>query len=193
MHFLHCPQHTKHSDLDNVWMTHAKIDQNKFTFPQILHLSSNRRVRNLTFYFQFTTPARKLTHRMKFEHVWMHKDTNFGNTIILCYLRPEKCQNPTQKDTNFGSTTILPHLRPEKHQETDPERHEFQQRHNSSLPWARELPNPTVKDTNFAQKLHSLTPAKMPRKVFIFPEFRTSFEMHSLTPSTLTKQQLGNT
>ena len=40
----------------------------------------------------------------------------------------------------------------------------------------------------FHTKLHSLTPVKMPRKVFIFPEFRTSFEMHSLTPSTLTKQ-----
>ena len=61
----------KHLDSDNVWTTHAKIAQNKFIFPQILHLSSNRRVCNLAFYFQFTTPARKLTHRMKFEHVWM--------------------------------------------------------------------------------------------------------------------------
>ena len=149
-------------------MTHAKIDQNKFTFPKILHLSSNRRVCNLTFYLQFTTPARKLTHRMKFEHVWMQKDTNFGNTMILRYFRPEKCQK------------------------SYPEGHEFWQRHNSSLPWARESPNPTTKDTNFSTNLHSLTPAKMPRKVFIFPEFRTLFEMHSLTPSTLTKQQLGN-
>ena len=57
----------------------------------------------------------------------------------------------------------------------DAERHEFWKRHNSSIPWARESPNPTAKDMNFAQKLHSLTPAKMPRKVFIFPEFRTSF------------------
>ena len=127
MRFLPCPQHAKHSDSDNVWMTHAKIDQNKFTFPQILHLSSNRRVRNLTFYFQFTTPARKLTHRMKFEHVWTQKDTKFGNTIILHHFRPEKCQK------------------------SYPERHEFWQCHNSSLPWARDFPNPTAKDTNFAQ------------------------------------------
>ena len=63
----------KHSDLDNVWMTHAKIDQNKFTFPQIWHLSSNRRVRNLPLYFQFTTPARELTHRMKFIHPERHE------------------------------------------------------------------------------------------------------------------------
>ena len=127
MRFLPCPQHAKHSDSDNVWMTHTKIAQNKFTFLQISHLSSNRRVHNLAFYFQFTTPARKLTHRTKFEHVWMQKDTNFRNTIILHYLRPEKCQK------------------------SYPERHEFWERHNSSLPWARESPNPTVKDMNFTK------------------------------------------
>ena len=110
------PPACKHSNSDNVWTTHAKIAQNRSTFPQILHLSSNRRVHNLAFYFQFTTPARKLTHRTKFEHVWMQKDTNFGNTIILCYFRPEKCQNPTQKDTNFGNAIILCYLGPENHQ-----------------------------------------------------------------------------
>ena len=44
----------------------TKIDQMQFTLPQFLHLSSNRRVHNLQLYFQFTTPARELTHRMKF-------------------------------------------------------------------------------------------------------------------------------
>ena len=136
MCFLPCPQHAKHSDSDNVWKTHAKIDQNKFTFPQILHLSSNRRVCNLAFYFQFTTLARKLTHRTKFEHVWMQKDTNFRNAIILHHFRPEKCQNPTQKGTNFGNAIILRHFRPEKCQ------------------------NPTQKDTNFGNAiiLHYLEP-----------------------------------
>ena len=62
------------------------------------------------------TPARKLTHNTKFEHFWMQKDMNFGNTMILHH---------------FG---------PEKHQKSDPERHEFWERHNSLLPWARELP-----------------------------------------------------
>ena len=104
-----------------------KLPKISLLFPQILHLSSNRRVCNLAFYFQFTTPARKLTHRTKFEHVWMQKDTNFRNTIILRYFRPEKCQK------------------------SDSERHEFRERHNSLLPWARELPNPTMKDMNFAQ------------------------------------------
>ena len=68
---------------------------------RISHLSSNRRERNLAHLFQFMTPARKLTHNMKFERFWMQKDTNFGNTIIICHFGPENHQNPTQKDTNF--------------------------------------------------------------------------------------------
>ena len=98
------------------------------------------------------------------------KDTNFRNTIILRHLGPENCQNLTQKDTNFGNAIILHYLGPENRQ------------------------NPIQKDTNF-EKLHSLTPAKMPqiRKVFIFPEFCTIIQMHSLTPSTLTNQSLLGT
>ena len=88
-------------------------------------------------YFQFTVPARKLTHNTKFEHFWMKEDMNFGNTIIIHHFGPENCQNPTQKDTNFGNTIIIHHLGPENHQ------------------------NPTQKDTNF-EKMHSLTPAKIP-------------------------------
>ena len=72
-----------------------------YIFMQISHLSSNRRERNLAHLFQFMTPARKLTHNMKFECFWMQKDTNFGNTIIICHFRPENRQNPTQKDRNF--------------------------------------------------------------------------------------------
>ena len=68
---------------------------------------------------------------------WMQKDTNFRNTIIIHHLGPENCQNPTQKDTNFGNNIILHYLGPENHQ------------------------NQTQKDMNF-EKLHSLTPAKMP-------------------------------
>ena len=193
MRFLPCPQLTKDSDSDNVWMTHAKIAQISLFFPQILHLSSNTRVQNLAFYFQFTAPARKLTHKMKFEHVWMtrnletpqffttlgqrnaknqtQKDTNFGNTTILWHFRSEKCQNPTQKDTNFGNAIILHYLGPENHQ--------IQPRKTQIL-YRTALTDPSKN----ANKI---------RKVFIFPEFCTLFEMHSLTPSTLTKQQLGNT
>ena len=93
----------------------------------------------------------------------MQKDTNFGNDMILWHFGPEKCQNQPQKDMNFGNAMILPHFGPEKCQNSDPERHEFWERHNSSLPWARESPNLTVKGMNFG-KLHSLTPAKMPTK-----------------------------
>ena len=51
---------------------HTKLTQ-KIHFLQILHLSSNRRVCNLTLYFQFTTPARELTHRTKFEYPGRHE------------------------------------------------------------------------------------------------------------------------
>ena len=102
-------------------------------------------------------------------------------------LGQRNAKNQTQKDTNFGNAMFLGHFGPEKRQKSDPERHEFREhhdssapwarelpkikprrhefweRHNSLLPWARESPNPTKKDTNFG-KLHSLTPAKMPTK-----------------------------
>ena len=41
---------------------------------------------------------------------------------------------------NFGNAMILRHFGPEKRQKSDPERHEFRERQNSSLPWARESP-----------------------------------------------------
>ena len=66
-----------------------------------LHLSSNRRERNLTHLFQFKTPPRKLTHNMKFERFYMQKDANFGNTIIIRHFEPENPRNATQKDRNF--------------------------------------------------------------------------------------------
>ena len=72
-------------------------------------------------------------------------------------------KNQTQKDTNFGNAMILQHFGPEKCQKSAPERHKFWERHNSLLPWARESPNPTTKDTNF-EKLHSLTPAQNANK-----------------------------
>ena len=68
---------------------------------------------------------------------WMQKDMNLGNTIIIHHFGPENCLNPTQKDTNFGNTIIIRHFGPENPQ------------------------NSTQKDTNF-EKMHSLTPAKMP-------------------------------
>ena len=114
------------------------------------------------------TPARKLTHTTKFEHFWMQEDTNFGNARILWHFGPEKCQKSA------------------------PERHEFWERYNSLLLCARKMPNPTTKHTNF-EKNALIDPSKNAnkiRKVFIFPEFCTLFEMHSLTPSTLTNQPL---
>ena len=122
----------KHSESDNVWTMHAKIDQNKFTFPQILHLSSNRRVHNLTLYFQFTTPARELTHRIKFEYPERHEFQKHhvsllpearempkilprisGTPCFFATLSQRNAKNPTQKDTNFSNAIILCYLEPE--------------------------------------------------------------------------------
>ena len=64
-------------------------------------------------------------------------NTNFGNTKIIHHFGPENRQNPTQKDMNFRNTKIIHHFGPENPQ------------------------NPTQKDRNF-EKMHSLTPAKMP-------------------------------
>ena len=126
-----------------------KLTKISLFLPQILHLSSNRRVCNLAFYFQFTTPARKLTHRMKFKHVWITRIP--GTPRFLTTLGQRNAKNQTQKDMNFGNAMILSHFRPEKCQKSYPERHEFWECYNSLLPWARESPNPTMKDTNFAQ------------------------------------------
>ena len=111
---------------------------------------------------------------------------------------PQNEIRSTQKDMNFGNALFLCYLRPEKCKKSYPERHEFQKRHVSLLPEAREMPkilprktqilaipkffatlSQEITKTNrerheFHTKLHSLTPAKMPRKVFSFPEFRTS-------------------
>ena len=82
-----------------------------------MHLSSNRRVRNLALYFQSTTPARKLTHRTKFEHPRRHE-------FWTCHV------------------SLLPWAR---EMPTYPGRHEFRTHHVSSQLWAREMPKPTQK------------------------------------------------
>ena len=111
---------------------------------------------------------------------------------------PQNKIRPTQKDMNFGNAMFLCYLRPEKCQKSYPERHEFWKCHVSLLPEAREMPKTLPRKTRiltspkffatlsqqiaksnrekheFCTKLHSLTPAKMPRKVFSFPEFCTS-------------------
>ena len=152
MHFLTFPP--AYNDLDKVSTTHLKIAQNMCifscefcTFPvtegnEIWHI-----------YFQFMTPARKLTHNMKFKCFWMQKDMNFGNTIIIRHFGPENHQNPTQKDKNFGNTIIIHHFGPENPQ------------------------NSTQKDTNF-KKMHLLTPAKMPTNKESIRFSRTSHFSH---------------
>ena len=52
------------------------------------------------------------------------KDTNFGDTMYLCYLEPEKCQNLPRNYTNFSNAIILHCLEPAKCQ-IHRERHKF--------------------------------------------------------------------
>ena len=125
---------------------HTKLTK-KFIFLQILHLSSNLRVCNLTLYFQFTTPARELTHRMKFEYPGR---PNFGHAMFLCYLEPEKCQKTyPENNTNFGHAMFLRYLDQRNAKNLPRKQHKFQQRPNSSLPRASKMPQNQPKDTNF--------------------------------------------
>ena len=109
-----------------------KLTKISFTFLQISHLSSNRRVHNLTFYFQFTTPARKLTHRMKFEHAERHK---FQKCHVSSppWAREMPKSYPERHEFRKRHVSSPPWCR-EMPKKTDPERHKFRQRHNSSLP-----------------------------------------------------------
>ena len=73
----------------------TKIDQIKFTLPQLSHLSSNRRVRNLPLYFQLTTPAREVTHRTKFVHperheFWKHHVSSLPEAREMPKILPRK-------------------------------------------------------------------------------------------------------
>ena len=120
-------------------------------FPRILHLSSNRRKQNLALYFQFMTPARKLTHTTKFERFWMQKDMNFRNARILRHFGPEKRQKSAPERHEFWERHNSSALWARETPKSAPKIHEFRQHHNSSLLWARESPNPSTKDTNFAQ------------------------------------------
>ena len=78
------------------------------------------------------------------------KGTNFEHAMFLHYLEPEKRQKPTQKGTNFGHAMFFRYLEPEKNAKNLPRKqHEFQQRHNFSLPRASKTPKNQPKDTNF--------------------------------------------
>ena len=106
---------------------------------------------------------------------------------------PQNEIHPTQKGTNFRNTLFLRYLRPEKHQKPYPERHEFRKHPVSSLPEAREMPKILPRKTQilampkfFATLSQGIAKTNHKRH-----EFCT--KMHSLTPTTLTKQQLGNT
>ena len=132
---------------------------------------------------------------MKFEHFWMQKDTNFGNTIIIRHFGPENRQNQTQKDTNFGNTIIIHHFGPENRQNPTQKDMNFG---NTIIIRHFRPENPqnlTQKDTNF-KKMHSLTPAEMPTNKESIRFSRTSHFLHHNSNALINPIQLitfGNT
>ena len=76
------------------------------------------------------------------------------STIFSVY-NPSKKAHPHHKIRAFQDAErhefwechILWHFEPEKHQKSDPERHKFQERHDSSAPWARETPKISPRKT----------------------------------------------
>ena len=104
------------NDLDKASMTHLKIARKciffrKFhTFP----ITEGNEIWHI--YFQFTTPARKLTHNTKFEH----------------FLDAERHEFQEHHNSSSPWARESP--------KSNPEKHEFWECHNSSLPWARESP-----------------------------------------------------
>ena len=65
---------------------------------------------------------------------------NFGNAIIIHHLGPEKRQKSDPERHKFQERHDSLSLWARETQKSDPERHEFWEHHNSSLPWARESP-----------------------------------------------------
>ena len=82
-----CPVLSTKKIQTKTWMTHVKIAQNMYIFP------NEFRTFPVTEGNVYLNPTQK--------------DMNFGNAIILHFLGPENCQNPTTKDTNFGKLHSL--------------------------------------------------------------------------------------
>ena len=64
---------------------------------------------------------------------------------------------------NFGNAIIIHHFGPEKRQKSHSEIHEFWERHNSSLSWARELPKSNPERHEF-QETALIDPSKNANK-----------------------------
>ena len=155
-----------------------KLTKISFTFLQISHLSSNRRVCNLTFYFQFTTPARKLTHRTKFEHAERHEFRKHHNSS-LPWAREMPKSYPERHEFWKCHVSLPPWAR--EMPKSYPERHEFRKHHNSSLPWAREMPKSYPERHKFWKRHVSSPPwaREMPKS---YPERHEFWKRHVSSP-----------
>ena len=97
-----------HNDLDKASMMHLKIAQNMYIFSRkfcTFPVTEENEIQHI--YFQFMTPAKKLTHNTKFKHFWMQKDTNFRNTIIIHHLGPENRQKSNPERHKFRENALI--------------------------------------------------------------------------------------
>ena len=103
-----------HNDLDKASTTHLKIPQNMYIFSRefcTFPVTEGNEIWHI--YFQFTTPAGKLTHNTKFLDAERHEFWEHHS-----YSSPWARESP----------------------KSDPERHKFWKHHNYSSPWTRESP-----------------------------------------------------
>ena len=93
---------------------------------------------------------------------------------------------PIQKDMNFGDTMFLHYLEPEKCQKSYPETTRI-----SAMPefftTLSQQNAKTNQKTRISYQTALIDPSNNAKESIHFPEFCTSFEIHSLNPSTLTK------
>ena len=141
-----------------------------YIFPRILHLSSNRRNKIRHIYFQFMTPARKLTHNTKFEHFLDAERREFWkhHNYLSPWARKMPKSDPERHEFWKCHNSSLPWAR--ESPKSNPERHEFREHHNSSLPWAIESPKSNLERHEF-QETALIDPSKrcqQIRKVFVF-------------------------
>ena len=146
---------------------HTKLTK-KIHFLQISHLSSNRRVRNLTL-FPVHNPSKRAHPQ---NEIRVPRKARISDTpCFFATLSQRNTKNLPRKARISDTPCFFATLSQRNAENLPRKQHEIQQRHNSSLPRASKNAKKPTKIHEFRTKLHSLTPATMPRKVSVFHNF----------------------